>query len=167
MVCPGPEPGEVALGLDRPGRRAEGLRECRWPAWWPDRLQACGAKSLCSKTIVVDHEPVKDECGRQLYDADYKPVTKPVLGQVYCCPRCGAVVRNQKGVPVGRKDLTSGAERHAEVLPGQVPQGRLQRRPAQHARRRDHCSGPRPVCSQAGVFRGQLPWAEVGRAGVP
>jgi hypothetical protein len=65
-------------------------------------------KSLCSKTVVVDREPVKDESGRQLYDANYKPVTKPVLGQVYCCPRCGAVVRNQKGVPVGRRELTSG-----------------------------------------------------------
>ena len=75
-------------------------------------------KSLCSKTIVVDHEPVKDEYGRQLYDANYKPVTKPVLGQVYCCPRCGAVVRNQKGVPVGRKDLTSGrASRRSSAGP--------------------------------------------------
>jgi hypothetical protein len=66
-------------------------------------------KNLCSKTVVVDREPVKDECARQTYDANDKPVTRPVLGQVYCCPRCGSVVRNQKGVPLGRKDLTSGA----------------------------------------------------------
>jgi hypothetical protein len=66
-------------------------------------------KSLCSKTVVVDREPVKDECGRQTYDANYKPITKPVVAQVYCCPQCGSVVRNQKGGPVGRKELTSGA----------------------------------------------------------
>jgi hypothetical protein len=69
--------------------------------------------AISSKNAIIDKVQVKDEHGYPKYDSHYKPVTKAVLGRVHTCPKCGSVVKDKKGTPVGAKDLTSnkGAKR--------------------------------------------------------
>ena len=119
MACPGPEPGEVALGLDRPGGREAGLRECRWPAWWPIVCKPAG------------QEPVLQD-DRRGSRAGEGRVRSPAL-------RCGLQASHQararsglllspvrgrgsqpEGSPGGPEGPHVRGERYAEVLPGQV-----------------------------------------------
>ena len=59
------------------------------------------------KVRVVDQEAVLNEQGRPVYDKTGRTLTTNVLGRVACCPRCGTVARDSKGVPHGLGDLTS------------------------------------------------------------
>ena len=74
-------------------------------------------RCLSSKSMVVDKEIVVDENGYPVYDRLGRPVKKNIIGQVFCCPSCGQVVVDKKGVPVTAKDLQSGkntARKHCE-----------------------------------------------------
>jgi clan AA aspartic protease (TIGR02281 family) len=92
-----------------------GRNQAKWLSDWAgmadprkcfDKQERAGR--VCSKAVVVEREPVTDENGRQKYDSEGDPVTKPVTSRVHFCPKCGQIVRDKQGVPVATKELTSG-----------------------------------------------------------
>lgn len=57
------------------------------------------------RNIVVDTVTATDEHGRTLCDKNGFPRKRKITARVYCCPSCGSVPRDNKGVPLDAKAL--------------------------------------------------------------
>jgi hypothetical protein len=64
-------------------------------------------KSPASKSVVVDKIAILNEKGYLTYNKRGEPAMSNVTARVFCCPKCGTVARDKKGVPLGEKDLSS------------------------------------------------------------
>lgn len=72
----------------------------------PGRRKSTGIRS--SKTVIVDHKHVLDEHGCTVYDSKTnRPKREAITAKVFTCPSCGKIAINQKGSPLGAKDLSS------------------------------------------------------------
>lgn len=87
-----------------------GRNQAKWLSKWiglADRGSRFGGRQsfscMSSKTVVVDIVNEKNEFGRDV-------ASKLVYGKAFCCPKCGTVIKDKKGVPVGEKNLSSSTK---------------------------------------------------------
>ena len=64
------------------------------------------AAPISSKNIVVDRVIAKDEFGDTIKDGNGQAVQKSVTARVFCCPKCGNVIRDKKGVPASAQVIS-------------------------------------------------------------
>jgi len=64
-------------------------------------------KSPASKSVVVEKIAKLNERGRPIYSDRGEPLMDNVSGRVFCCPKCGTVARDKKGVPLAEKSLSA------------------------------------------------------------
>ena len=84
-----------------------GRNQAKWLSDWAG-IAEDPEKCLSAKTAVIDKVTLVDDKGYTIYDKLGRPKKKSIFGKVYCCPSCGEVIVDKKGVPVTAKDLQAG-----------------------------------------------------------
>ncbi len=64
------------------------------------------ATGLSSRNVVVEKIPMTDANGNPILDASGRQKQKSVTVRAFCCPKCGNVIRDGKGVPMSAQAIS-------------------------------------------------------------